>query len=172
MNKRVQAILRDLSRRPDSLPGVFSTPQRGGRAYQVPEPNGNPKKPKLVAFVAMNKARDAIGVQFKLTRPRAEQVIYDHDWISPHSFRTLAPAGWVRAKVTGKRQLTVLTKLLTESRALYPTVQETQAAPRGHGRASAGVLRRGAGAGERRGAPGGSEAGEMKSPTPSPPKPG
>ncbi len=116
MNKRVQAILRDLSCRLNSLPGVFSTPQWGGRAYKVPGPNGNPKKPKLVAFVAMNKARDAIGVQFKLTRPRAEQVIDDHDWIRPHSFRTLAPAGWVSAKVTGKRQVSVLAKLLAESR--------------------------------------------------------
>ena len=142
MNKRVQAILRDLSRRLNSLPGVFSTPQWGGRAYKVPGPNGNPKKPKLVAFVAMNKARDAIGVQFKLTRPRAEQVIDDHDWIRPHSFRTLAPAGWVSAKVTGKRQLNVLTKLLAESRALYPTVPKTQANPKERSTGSDAVSRR------------------------------
>ena len=142
MNKRVQAILHDLSRRLNSLPGVFSTPQWGGRAYKVPGPNGNPKKPKLVAFVAMNKARDAIGVQFKLTRPRAEQVVDDHDWIRPHSFRTLAPAGWVSAKVTGKRQLTVLAKLLAESRALYPTVPKTQANPKERSAGSDAVSRR------------------------------
>lgn len=142
MNKRIQAILGDLSNRLNSLPGVFSTPQWGGRAYKVPGPNGNPNKPKLVAFVAMNKARDAIGVQFKLTRPRAEQVIDDHDWIRPHSFRTLAPAGWVSAKLTGKRQLTVLAKLLAESRALYPTVQKTQADPKERSAGSDAVSRR------------------------------
>lgn len=142
MNERVQAILRDLSRRLNSLPGVFSTPQWGGRAYKVPGPNGNPKKPKLVAFVALNKARDAIGVQFKLTRSRAEQVVDDYDWISPHSFRTLAPAGWVSAKVTGKRQLTVLAKLLAESRALYPTVPKTQANPKEQRAGSDAISRR------------------------------
>ena len=142
MNKRVQAILGDLSRRLNSLPGVFSTPQWGGRAYKVPGPNGNPKKPKLVAFVAMNKARDAIGVQFKLTGPRAEQVVDDHDWISPHSFRTLAPAGWVSARVTGKRQLNVLAKLLAESRALYPTVPKTQVNPKEQRAGSDAVSRR------------------------------
>ena len=142
MNKRVQAILNDLSRRLNSLPDVFSTPQWGGRAYKVPGPNGNAKKPKLVAFVAMNKGGDAIGVQFKLTRPRAEQVIDDHDWISPHSFRTLAPAGWVSAKVTGKRQLTVLAKLLAESRALYPTVPKMQADPMERSAGSDAVSRR------------------------------
>ncbi len=142
MNKRVQVILRDLSSRLNSLPGVFSTPQWGGRAYKVPGPNGNPKKPKLVAFVAINKARDAIGVQFKLTRPRAEQVIDDLDWISPHSFRTLAPAGWVSAKVTGKRQLNVLTKLLAESRALYPTIEKAQASPKERNAGSDAVSRR------------------------------
>ena len=142
MNKRVQAILNDLSRRLNSLPGVFSTPQWGGRAYKVPGPNGNAKKPKLVAFVAMNKGGDAIGVQFKLTRPRAEQVIDDHDWISPHSFRTLAPAGWVSAELTGKRQLNVLAKLLAESRALYPTVEMTQADPKERSTGSDAVSRR------------------------------
>ncbi len=142
MNKRVQTILSDLGRRLNSLPGVFSTPQWGGRAYKVPGPNGNPKKPKLVAFVAMNKAGDAIGVQFKLTRSRAEQVIDDHDWIKPHSFRTLAPAGWISAKVTGKRQFTVLAKLLAESRALYPTVPKTQADPKKRSAGSDAVSRR------------------------------
>ena len=128
MNKRIQAILDDLSGRLNALPGVFSTSQWGGRAYKVPGPNGNPNKPKLVAFVALNDARDAIGVQFKLTKKRAGQTIDDHDWIKPHSFRTLAPAGWVSAKVTGKRQLNVLAKLLAESRALYPAVEEPMAA--------------------------------------------
>ena len=128
MNKRIQAILDDLSGHLNLLPGVFSTPQWGGRAYKVPGPNGNPNKPKLVAFVALNDARDAIGVQFKLTKERAGQAIDDHDWIKPHSFRTLAPAGWVSARVTTKRQLNVLAKLLAESRALYPTVEESTAA--------------------------------------------
>jgi len=125
MNKRIQAILDDLSGQLNALPDVFSTPQWGGRAYKVPGPNGNTKKPKLVAFVALNDARDAVGIQFKLTKDRAGQVIDDHDWLEPHSFRTLAPAGWVSAKVTGKRQLNVLAKLLAESRALYPAVEES-----------------------------------------------
>ena len=79
-----------------------------------------------MAFVALNDARDAIGVQFKLTKDRAGQAIDDYDWIKPHSFRTLAPAGWVSARVTGKRQLNVLAKLLAESRALYPAVVESK----------------------------------------------
>lgn len=124
MNKRIQAILDELSGQLNALPGVFSTPQWGGRAYKVPGPTGNAKRPKLVAFVALNDARDAVGVQFKLTKDRAERAIDDHDWLKPHSFRTLAPAGWVSARVTGKRQLSVLGKLLAESRALYPAAEE------------------------------------------------
>ena len=46
------------------------------------------------------------------------------------------------AKVTGKRQLTVLAKLLAESRALYPTIQKTQANPMERSTGSDAVSRR------------------------------
>ncbi len=48
----------------------------------------------------------------------------------------------VSAELTGKRQLTVLTKLLAESRALYPTVEMTQADPKERSAGSDAVSRR------------------------------
>lgn len=123
MNKRIGAILEQLNDDLASLPGVFSTPQWGGRAYKLPDANGKRSKPKLVAHVSINKAGDAIGVSFKLDRARAEEVVDRHgDWIQPHSFRTLAPSGWVSARVTKKTQVRVLAKLLAESHSQYPQV--------------------------------------------------
>src|SRR5688572_30491941 len=67
------------------LPGVFSTVQWGGRAYKLPSPNGNRKKPKLLAHVYMDKSGKALFVDFKLEREHARQVVDECDWIKPHS---------------------------------------------------------------------------------------
>ncbi len=123
MNKRIGAILEDLAVTLSGLSGVFSTPQWGGRAYKLPGPNGNLKKPKLLAFVVLSKDQASISVAFKLSRQRSVEVVERNDWIEPHSFRTLAPAGWVSANITNKRQVATLRKMLSESRELYPAVE-------------------------------------------------
>lgn len=123
MNKRIGAILEDLAVILSGLSGVFSTPQWGGRAYKLPGPNGNLKKPKLLAHVGITKDQSSIYVAFKLSQQRSIEVVEKYDWLEPHSFRTLAPAGWVTANVTNKRQIATLKKLLIESRDLYPRVE-------------------------------------------------
>ena len=123
MNKRIGAILEDLAVALSGLSGVFSTPQWGGRAYKLPGPNGNLKKPKLLAHVGITKDQSSIYVAFKLSQQLAVEVVEKYDWIEPHSFRTLAPAGWVTASVTTKRQVAILRKLLAESRLLYPAIE-------------------------------------------------
>ncbi len=109
---RVSSIL-------NGLGGVFSTPQWGGRAYKLPGPGGSRSKPKLLAHVTTSREGDAVTASFKLEKARAVEVVERYRWIEPHSFRTLAPAGWVTARVTTRRQVTTLAKLLPESRALY-----------------------------------------------------
>lgn len=123
MNKRIGAILGDLAVTLSGLSGVFSTPQWGGRAYKLPGPNGNLKKPKLLAHVGITKDQSSIYVAFKLSQQRSIEVVEKYDWLEPHSFRTLAPAGWVTATITNKRQVATLKKLLSESRDLYPRVE-------------------------------------------------
>lgn len=123
MNKRIGAILEDLAVTLSGLSGVFSTPQWGGRAYKLPGPNGNLKKPKLLAHVVLSKDQASISIAFKLSRQRSVDVVDKYDWIEPHSFRTLAPAGWVIATVTNKKHLAILKKLLAESRLLYPAIE-------------------------------------------------
>ena len=123
MNKRIGAILEDLAVTLSGLSGVFSTPQWGGRAYKLPGTNGNLKKPKLLAHVGITKDQLSIYVAFKLSQQRSIEVVEKYDWIEPHSFRTLAPAGWVTASITNKRQLATMKKLLSESRDLYPFVE-------------------------------------------------
>jgi hypothetical protein len=129
MAARLQVIHDELTSALQALPGVFSTPQWGGRAWKLPGPGGNRRKPKLVAHLVPSE--DAIGVSFKLERKRARDVVERHEWIEPHSFRTLAPSGWVSARVRTKRQAAVLVELLAESRALHPGAQETPAPRRG-----------------------------------------
>ena len=97
------------------LAGVFSTPQWGGRAYKLPGPNGNRKRPKLLAHVVTTRDGKAITVQFKLAAQRAADVVEQYEWITPHSFRTLAPSGWISARLTTKRQTTTVLRLLRES---------------------------------------------------------
>jgi hypothetical protein len=120
MNERISRLLGEINTILASLPGVFSTAQWGGRAYKLPGPGGGRHRPRLLAFVNPVKDGLAVGVSFKLPPPRAADVIQRHAWIEPHSFRTMAPSGWVSAAVSSKRQLGPLARLLEESRALYP----------------------------------------------------
>jgi len=116
MNERMGKLLEGLNGRLEELPGVFSTPQWGGRAYKV----GDPKKPKLVAHVVVAEGGQGISVGFKLPKERAEDVVERHDWIERSSFGSLGRSGWVSARLTRKRDLSVLEKLLAESRSLHP----------------------------------------------------
>jgi hypothetical protein len=120
MADRTPALLAEIAAALNRLPGVFSTAQWGGRAYKLPGPGGNRSKPKLVAHVAPTRDGEAVSVSFKLPPERAADVIEKHEWIEPHEFRTLAPAGWVNARISTKRQLRPLGDLLAESRALHP----------------------------------------------------
>ena len=130
MPARLDEVRQDLMAALAALRGVFSTPQWGGRAWKLPGPGGNRKKPKLVAFVAPAGEGGAVAVSFKLARSRAQEVVKRHKWVSPHSFRTLAPSGWVTAEVSTKRQATALKKLLAESRALHGDAEAPTEAPR------------------------------------------
>ena len=123
-SQRISAILHDVGSILNDLPGVFSTPQWGGRAFKLPGPGGNRKKPKLVAHVYLTNDEKAVGIAFKLPKERAAALVEQHDWIEPHSFRTLAPSGWIVAHVTQKRQINMLSKLLIESREQYPKTEE------------------------------------------------
>ncbi len=119
MATRIKDLLASVSSILNELGGVFSAPQWGGRAYKLPGRGGSRSKPKLLAFVGTSREADAVTVMFKLEKARAAEVVERYRWIEPHSFRTLAPAGWVTARVTTRRQVTTLAKLLPESRALY-----------------------------------------------------
>ena len=132
MAKRSTGLLKDLAAIFDDLPAVFSTPQWGGRAYKV----GRVGKSKVLAHVCLTKAADAVTVSFKLTPARARNLIERLGWISPHSFRTLAPSGWLTARITTKRQVATLGKLLTESHGLYPVPLEDVPPPRSRSTAS------------------------------------
>ncbi|UCD76652.1 MAG: hypothetical protein JSV91_06945 [Phycisphaerales bacterium] len=124
MSDRVNNLLSEMGGFLGGLPGVFSAAQWGGRAFKLPGPGGNRRKPKLLAFVSTETEADWVGVSFKLPPERAAWAIDKYAWLEPHSFRTLAPSGWVHAEITSKRQIGPLTRLLEESRALYPQVEE------------------------------------------------
>lgn len=119
MADRINDIQARVSSILNALGGVFSTPQWGGRAYKLPGPGGSRSKPRLLAHVTTSREGDAVTVSFKLEKARAVEVVERYGWIEPHSFRTLAPAGWVTARVSTRRQVMTLAKLLSESRALY-----------------------------------------------------
>ena len=144
MSTRIATLLESLSSTLNALPGVFSTAQWGGRAYKLPGPGGNRKRPKLVAFIATTRAGDAVTVSFKLERERAADVVERYAWIEPHSFRTLAPSGWVTAVLTTKRQAGTLKKLLAEARTLLPAAEPVEDEPAGpaRGRSADPVARR------------------------------
>lgn len=130
MSKRIAEIQESISAALNKLPDVFSTVQWGGRAYKLPGPGGNRKKPKLLAHTWLNDEGDAVGISFKLDRKRAAEVVDQfRGWIAPHSFRTLAPSGWVTAEVRTKSQCTAAIKLLTESRALYADSEAPPSSP-------------------------------------------
>ncbi len=115
----------------NGLPGVFSTVQWGGRAYKVPGPSGR-SKARLLAFVSTDDDGPDAFISFKLKPPRARELVDRHDWIEPHSFRTLAPAGWLTARVRTNRQLAIIADLLRESRTLYAPAAETEPKPSRH----------------------------------------
>ncbi len=122
--RRSKTLFEEVGTLLSGLPGVFSTAQWGGRAYKLPGPGGARSRPKLVAHAccAETSGKGAAGrvtVSFKLPPDRAGAAVQRHDWIAPHSFRTLAPAGWVTATVSRRRQLATLGRLLRESRQLY-----------------------------------------------------
>jgi hypothetical protein len=123
-------LLERMGRTLGAMPGVFSTAQWGGRAYKLPGSGGSRRHPHLVAFVCCEKD-GAIGVSFKLPRERAAQVTAIHDWLRPHPFRTLAPSGWVAARLSNRRQAGVLEKLLAESFALHEPLVARPPAGRG-----------------------------------------
>jgi predicted DNA-binding protein (MmcQ/YjbR family) len=127
MAARTQMLLAELAELLSGLPGVFSTPQWGGRAYKVPRRGSG--KPKLLAHVTPVEDEDAVTVSFKLPPPEAADNVERHDWIAPHSFRTLAPSGWLTARVRTKKQLTTLRKLLKESHALHGVTATTSETP-------------------------------------------
>ncbi|MCZ6734627.1 MAG: hypothetical protein ACE10B_04750 [Phycisphaerales bacterium] len=129
MSNRATDLREHLSAILNALPGVFSTPQWGGRAYKVLAKAGSRSKPKLLAFVTVADSQDAVQISFKLAPDRARTMVQRHQWIAPHPFRTLAPAGWVTARVSTKRRLTTLAKLLKESRLLYGSVEGAAAVP-------------------------------------------
>jgi hypothetical protein len=108
----------------NALPDVFSSVQWGGRAYKLPGPGGSRKKPKLLAHVTLAEDGKAVFIDFKLKKVRAAEVIRQHAWIAPHSFRTLAPSGWIATEVRTLTQCRIVIELLKESRALYPHAAE------------------------------------------------
>lgn len=114
----IARLLEDVGATLNALPGVFSTPQWGGRAYKLPGRGGRRDKPKLVAFVAPAEDGRAVTVSFKLDPRQAADALERHDWIEPHSFRTLAPSGWVTAILANRRQASTLRPLLAECHAL------------------------------------------------------
>lgn len=132
----VTKLLEEVGKALNALPGVFSTPQWGGRAYKLPGPNGNRNKPKLLAHVYLTRDEKAVGISFKLDKQRAREAIEQFDWLGPHSFRTLAPSGWLDARITSTKQLPALKKLFAESRALHPaaTDESGASAPSGGGK--------------------------------------
>jgi hypothetical protein len=143
MAARTKMLLADLAALLNGFPAVFSTPQWGGRAYKVRR--GSSGKPKLLAFVAPDEAADGVTVSFKLPPPDARAQTERRDWIAPHSFRTLAPSGWLTARVRTKRQLAVLGKLLEASHGLHgaagATSAEADAAPATRKKGDAAAVR-------------------------------
>jgi hypothetical protein len=83
----------------------------------------------LLAHVTPVDGEDGVTVSFKLPPPEAATQVERYDWIAPHSFRTLAPSGWVTARVRTKRQLATLRKLLHESHGLHGVVMDSDPGP-------------------------------------------
>jgi predicted DNA-binding protein (MmcQ/YjbR family) len=127
MPSRTRTLLAELAEVLNGLPGVFSTPQWGGRAYKVPARGAG--KPRLLAHVTPVDRENAVTISFKLAPPEAADQVERHEWIAPHSFRTLAPSGWLTATVRTKRQVATLRKLLRESHGLHGVVTVDERSP-------------------------------------------
>ena len=125
MPTRPDQILDTLAAVLNGMDGVFSTPQWGGRAYKVARPGvagtraKSEPKGKIVAFMALDGSGKAVQVSFKIPPDDARSACERYDWIQPHSFRTLAPSGWLTATVVSKRHVGALTRLLVQSHALH-----------------------------------------------------
>lgn len=117
---RVNELLGDIASILNGLPEVFSTPQWGGRAYKLPGPDGSLRKPKLLAFVSLTKEKDAVSVVFKLPLELSARSIERFDWIGPFEFGNWKKSGWIAARLKDRRRLRTLSRLLKESRSLFP----------------------------------------------------
>ena len=117
---RINDLMGEIASILNALPEVFSTPQWGGRAYKLPGANGSLKKPKLLAFVSLTKEQDAINVVFKLPKTQSEEAVDRYAWVGPFEFGKWHKSGWISARMTQKRQLKPLARLLDECRALFP----------------------------------------------------
>jgi hypothetical protein len=138
MKPRIAEIQRSLSKALNAMPGVFSTVQWGGRAYKLPGPGSRGmKKPVLLTHACLSKTGDAVCLGFRLEKSRARTIVREHDWIKPHSFRTLSKTGWLETQVRTKTQCKVMVELLRESRALHPMPEALTQAPASRKRASA-----------------------------------
>ena len=137
---RPDQILDALAAVLNGMDGVFSTPQWGGRAYKVASrtgPSGKPQaKGKIVAFMALDGAGKAVQISFKIPPTDARSACERYDWIQPHSFRTLAPSGWLTATVATKRQVGTLTSFLKQSHAMHGVRVATPSEPAGWSRAA------------------------------------
>ncbi len=135
---RPDQILDTLAAVLNGMDGVFSTPQWGGRAYKVASRTGplgkSRAKGKIVAFMAFDEAGTAVQVSFKIPPADAQDACDRYDWIEPHSFRTLAPSGWVTATVATRRQVGTLTRFLKQSHAMHGVRTATSADPAGSNR--------------------------------------
>ena len=126
MNKAISQIQEALSKALNTMPGVFSTVQWGGRAYKLPGPGTRGKKKAvLLTHVCLNKAGDAVCLGFRLEKRRAKAVIKQYEWVKVNSFGSLGKSGWVEMAITTKAQCKVTTALLRESRALHAMPEET-----------------------------------------------
>lgn len=141
MSKKIAEIQNSIAKALNGLPNVFSTVQWGGRAYKLPGPNGSMKKPRLLAHVWLGDDGNHVSLSFKLKKQRAAVVVDEFEWIQPHSFRTLAPSGWITAIVNQKFQARIVIGLLTEChRDLAPAknAEESAAAKRRRGTPTGG----------------------------------
>ena len=126
---RLTELLGEIGSILNDLPDVFSTAQWGGRAYKLPNPNGNRKKPKLLAFVTKTPEEDAVRVVFKMPKDRSVASIERYGWVEPFEFGNWKKSGWVAAQINGKRQLKPLGRLLGECRAMFPAQDARESSP-------------------------------------------
>ena len=86
--------------------------------------------------MALDGADKAVQVSFKIPPTDAQTACERYDWIEPHSFRTLAPSGWLTATVTTKRQVGTLGGFLKQSHAMHGVRAATPSDPADSSRAA------------------------------------